>query len=128
MNVVETVLSRQSDKKNIHYHGRGGSGISRSINELRKRISNIGTQLESCGIASGEKVIVIASNRIVAMEAILSICSIGAVAVPLSPQLGRSALREIVDRMMPSACFSDARLDADLIVSLNRLCKVFVSD
>nr|WP_206030803.1 AMP-binding protein [Rhodococcus sp. B10] len=64
-----------------------GSGTTRSYGLLAERVASMGGALLDHGVVQGDSVLVLSSNRIEMVEAMLGCVWIGAVAVPVNPEL-----------------------------------------
>jgi long-chain acyl-CoA synthetase len=80
------------------------SRTTRTREELRKNIANLGHALCSSGIRPGDAVLLLSGSRVEIAEAILACFYIGATAVPLSPLLGTDHMLSVIGKMRPACC------------------------
>lgn len=70
--IVPDVVALRSDDVEVTYA------------ELRSRVGRVGAALRSSGVSPGDRVAILATNRVAAVEVILGAAAIGAVAVPMN--------------------------------------------
>jgi long-chain acyl-CoA synthetase len=127
MNIASMVLNQDSDEASVFYVKPSGVARSSSINQIKRRVHNLSAHLLSAGVRRGDSVLIISANRIEAIEALLAVCNIGAVAVPVSPQLGIASQVLIVEDIRPSAIISETVVAEELSAALAKTCNVWIS-
>jgi acetyl-CoA synthetase len=75
-----------------------GSINQLSYRELSIRSSQVANYLTTCGVRSGERVLIMLGNGISLWETMLAVIKIGAVMIPASTLLQREELRDRLDR------------------------------
>lgn len=81
---------------------------------LDRRVNRLAAGLGARGIAMGDRVAVMLSNRLEAVIATLAIARIGAVIVPIGVRLRRPEIEVIVDDAQPSALVYEAEHEGEL--------------
>jgi acyl-coenzyme A synthetase/AMP-(fatty) acid ligase len=127
MNFASVVLSQKSDEESIFLVKPNGATSGRSVNRIKQRVHNLSTQLLSAGVRSGDSVLIFSSNRIEAIEAMLAVIYIGAVAVPVSPQFSVGTQVLIAEDMRPRAVISDAPVADELRLVVAQNCTLWIS-
>jgi long-chain acyl-CoA synthetase len=127
MNITSFVLNRGSDETSVFHVKPGGMARRSSKNEIKRRVHNLSAQLLNAGVRRGDHVLIVSANRIEAVEAVLAVCNIGAVAVPVSPQLGIASQIFIVEDIGPKAIISDTAVAEELGAALGKTCTVWMS-
>jgi long-chain acyl-CoA synthetase len=127
MNIASMVLSQDSDEASFFLVKPNGVTRGSSINQIRRRVHNLSAQLLSAGVRRGDSVLIISANRIEAIEALLAVCNIGAVAVPVSPQLGIASQVLIAEDIRPCVLISDSAIAEELSAALAKTCTVWIS-
>lgn len=127
MNIASFVLNHDSETTSLFYVKPSGVADGRSINQVKRRVNNLSIQLLDRGVQRGDYVLIISANRIEAIEALLAVCNIGAVAVPISPQLGADSQVLIAEDLRPKAIMSDTAVSEGLGAALAKTCSVWIS-
>jgi long-chain acyl-CoA synthetase len=127
MNITSVVLSQNSDEASLFFVTQSGLAGVRSVNQIRRRVCNLSAQLASSGVQRGDNVLIVSGNRIETIEALLAACNIGAIAVPVSPQLGPASQLLIAEDIRPKALIFDTRISDELGIELSKTCKVWIS-
>lgn len=127
MNITSVVLHQDSEDTTIFDVKSTGVSRTSSMNTLKKRVHNLSAQLMHHGIRHGDNVLIICANRIEAIEAILAVCNIGAVAVPVSSQLSADALTFITKDIKPKAFIFDAEIDENVSQVVAQSCIAWIS-
>jgi long-chain acyl-CoA synthetase len=127
MNFASFVLQQDSDDTSVFHVKASGVTRSSSINHIKRRVLNLSAQLLNAGIQRGDNVLIISANRIEALEALLAVCNIGAVAVPVSPQLGMTSQLLIAEDVLPKALVFDTTISEELSGVLAKTCSVWIS-
>lgn len=97
-NIAQVCLQRWSTnvaegrKAAIHYEDAFGGRSDWSYRRLAEVSNRLANGLLKMGVQKGERVAVVMSTRPEAVAALLAVLGVGAVLVPLSPQLGTDAL------------------------------------
>jgi long-chain acyl-CoA synthetase len=127
MNIASFVLHQDADHTSVFHVKPSGVARSSSINHIKRRVHNVSAQLLNAGIQRGDNVLIISANRIEAIEALLAVCNIGAVAVPVSPQLAIASQVFIAEDIRPKAIISDTAVAEELSTALAKNCTVWIS-
>ncbi|MEO8908500.1 MAG: AMP-binding protein [Microbacteriaceae bacterium] len=75
-----------------------GSEQKVSFAEMSRRSDRVATWLAGCGVAQGQRVLVMLSNQVELWEAVLAIAKLGAVVVPCATVLGPADLTDRIVR------------------------------
>lgn len=98
----------------------------RTQRQLQLNVRRFAWQLRHSGIVAGDRVLILAGTSIEAVETILSVFSVGGVAVPLNPGTALEVLEVIICETRPAACVLDFEPDAATRAILRRHCRLFV--
>jgi len=112
--VNATRLFLRPDASSILAHVRNArSTTTHTSFELRQQVALRCAQLREAGVRAGDRVLILCSSRVEAVEALLAVMNIGATAMPVSPLLGAQQLLAIAGAMTPRCClFEDAPEDS----------------
>jgi acyl-CoA synthetase (AMP-forming)/AMP-acid ligase II len=127
MNITAVALNQDSEETTVFDVKSLGVARTSSMSLLRRRVHNMSAQLLGCGIRHGDHVLIICANRIEAIEALLAVCNIGAIAVPVSSQLSEDALMFIARDIKPKAFISDADVNENVDAAVAQTCNAWIS-
>ena len=96
-----------------------------SVVEIYDTIASLSSGLYDCDVRIGDRVLILAGNYLETYVFTLALWNIGAVAVPLSPSMGKNILARIIADTEPSVCFYVGNLSPDLRGLLSK-CALFV--
>lgn len=87
------LFSERSEFFQIH----DSSGVVR-IDKIREDVMNVAAQLEKLNLRPRENIAIVCDNHSCILSALMAIVSVGAVAMPLDPQISATSLNEIVEK------------------------------
>lgn len=83
------------------------SGVTYTYAQLLQRVSTMGGALQRVGVRQGDAVVVLSNNRIEMVEVILGCVWIGAVAVPVNPELRGDGLASVLGQSGAEHVFTE---------------------
>ena len=101
LSIVENFLQRTGDGEALVAIDEIGKRRTRSWDELRQRVANLASALESLGIESGDRVAVWLPNSIEAIETMLAAASLGAIFSSCSPDFGAQGVLDRFSQISP---------------------------
>jgi acyl-CoA synthetase (AMP-forming)/AMP-acid ligase II len=127
MNAIE--LFRSGTPQPLLYNA-DTTGKGLTPNELFASAGQVARGLLDLGVERGDTVLVMCSARIEAVESVAAALFLGAAAVPLSPHIGLSFLRQIVTEVAPACCILDTTPNEGIVSLLieNQCAMVLVSE
>ena len=75
-----------------------GETVRRSYAELSSRSNQVANFLASCGVAKGDRVLVMLGNELALWETVLALIKLGAVMIPTTPLLAEADLADRLER------------------------------
>jgi fatty-acyl-CoA synthase len=103
MNATKLFLEKKT--LGVLSHVRGASAqVSRTAEELSQNVANLARALTRHGIVQNDAVLVLCSSRVEAVEVILAVMNVGAIAMPVTPLLGINNIVSIISRIRPRCC------------------------
>lgn len=109
-------------------YGSPATGATRITHaQLQSDVLKLCHSLQRLGVGPGDRVLVLCTSSVAAVEIILATLRLGAAAMPLNPLLGPLALAAIAERTRPSACFFADLASAETVEALRPFCSVFIS-
>ena len=106
MNVTQLLL-RHSDTMALTHVRTAVVRSSKTFSELARRVGRFAHALRKLRVHTNDTVLILASTSVEVLEAILSCCNVGAVAMPVSPLLGTQGIERIIRQMRPKCCIFD---------------------
>jgi acyl-coenzyme A synthetase/AMP-(fatty) acid ligase len=103
MNIARLFTRNLSVETLTHVQSAGGR-LTRAFSDLLRNVVSLGIELQRLGIGSGDRVLILCGSRIEAVESILAIFNLGAVAMPLSPLIGMTNVLAVIREMSPTCC------------------------
>jgi long-chain acyl-CoA synthetase len=83
--------------------------VSRTFSEMVRNVACLSAELRRRGITPGDRILILCGSRVEAVESILAAFNLGAVAMPVTPLIGKTNVLAIIRDMTPSCCiFEDA--------------------
>jgi long-chain acyl-CoA synthetase len=122
MNALELFRESEIAQAEIHTPTRDGD-VYRTGKDLLANVGRIAQALKSLGVVAGSHVLILPANTLDCVEAILAVLSLGAVAIPVNPQLGSSTLSGIIEDVRPTCCIAEQCPPDELCASLRMSCK-----
>ena len=101
LSIVENFLQRTGDGEALVAIDETGKRRTRSWDELRQRVANLASALESLGVESGDRVAVWLPNSIEAIETMLAAASLGAIFSSCSPDFGAQGVLDRFSQISP---------------------------
>lgn len=126
MNIIN-IIDTNSQIPVLHEIDRNHNLHSLSSIALVRLVNNLSLSLLKHNLKKGDLVLIISENTIEMIESILSVINIGAIAVPLSPNIGTNAMLSILKMAKPIACILGARINSVCHESLSERCDLIIA-
>ncbi len=91
---------------------------TRAFTDVLRNVASARSQLQRLGVRSGDRVLILCSSRIEAVESILAVFNLGAVAMPLSPLFGMTNIVRVIRDLCPKCCLFEDVPQREVIEAL----------
>lgn len=92
------VVARNNGQTALRIVEEDGADRTYTFNEMARRSDQVATWLESCGVAVGDRVMVMLGNQVELWESMLAVMKLGAIALPTTASLGPKDLEDRITR------------------------------
>lgn len=97
------------------------SGINWNYGDLSEACDALAAELTACGVAAGDRVIILSENCCAAVAALFACSRMGAVAVPVNARMSEAEVSRILDHARPAAMLATTAVSTEAMDHATRL-------
>ncbi len=92
--------------------------VTRAYGDMLQNVASLCVEFRRLGVRQADRVLILCGSRIEAAESILATFNLGAIAMPLSPLIGKANLLAVVRGMSPTCCIFEDAPEPDVRMAL----------